>query len=271
MKCKISIILLFLSIVVYSKDDYRILSSDQNSIVIEYTPRYTDTSITTIDKQEFRNVVLDLGVIPNPDAWGNPAVPERRINLGVPAEFGNTIEVLNTQYVELKGQVIPIPKLVKEGGIPANKFVVGKEYFSYEDNPELVLFGNFGITRRLNNQEIRILPVKFDAQTKKIKLYKQIVFRVQYSRGGSTTTNNKYDELLRSACINYDVARFWQQSKKTSIKKINTSSVLASGKWVKFEAPEEGIYKIDRDFLTSAGFDLSSIDPRKIKIYNKLI
>ncbi len=268
MKCKISIILLFLSIIVYSKDDYRILSSDQNSIVIEYTPRYTDTSITTIDNQEFRNVALDLGVIPNPDAWGNPAVPERRINLGVPAEFGNTIEVLNTQYVELKGQVIPIPKLVKEGGIPANKFVVGKEYFSYEDNPELVLFGNFGITRRLNNQEIRILPVKFDAQTKKIKLYKQIVFRVQYGRGGSTTTSNKYDELLRSACINYDVARFWQQPKKTSIKKINTSSVLASGKWVKFEAPEEGIYKIDRDFLTSAGFDLSSIDPRKIKIYN---
>ena len=238
MKSKISIILLFLSIVAYSKSDYRILSSDQNSIVIEYTPRYIDTSITTIDNQKFRNIVLDFGVIPDPDAWGVPAIPERRMNLGVPVGFGNTIEVLNTQYVELDGQITPIPKLVKEGDIPASKFVVGDEYFSFEDNPELVLFGNFGITRRLNNQEIRILPVKFDAQTKKIKLYKQIVFRVQYGKGGSSTTNNKYDELLRSTCINYEIARFWQKPKKTSIKKVNTSSVLASGKWVKFEAPE---------------------------------
>ena len=105
MKSKISIILLFLSIVAYSKSDYRILSSDQNSIVIEYTPRYIDTSITTIDNQKFRNIVLDFGVIPDPDAWGVPAIPERRMNLGVPVEFGNTIEVLNTQYVELDGQI----------------------------------------------------------------------------------------------------------------------------------------------------------------------
>ena len=45
-------------------------------------------------------------------------------------------------------------------------------------------------------------------------------------------------------------------------------SVLANGKWVRFEAPTEGIYKIDRARLEAFGFDVSNVDPRTIRIYN---
>ena len=268
MKSKISIILLFLSAIVYASNDCRILSSDQNSIVIEYTPRYLDTSLVTIDNQQFRNISIDFGEFPDAENWGIPGIQERNISLGVPVEFGNTIEILSSQFTELDGLVTPIPKLVKDGGLPADKYIVGDGYYNYEDNPELVMFGDFGITRGLKNQVIRILPIKFNEQSKKIKLYRQIVFRVQYGKGGTVTSNPKYDELLASAFTNYNVARYWQKSRKKSINKINAHSVLATGKWVKFEATGEGIYKIDYNFLTSAGFDLSSIDPRKIKIYN---
>ena len=268
MKSKISIIILLLCVIVYPQNDYKILSSDQNSIIIEYTPGYSDTSLVTIDNRRFRSIVLDFGVYPEPDSWGHPAIPERRMSLGVPVEFGNTIEVLSTQFTEIDGQIAPIPKMFREGNLPVNKYTVGKGYFSYEDNPQLVLFGDFGITRGLKNQIIRILPVKYNVQSKKIKLYKQIVFRVQYGKGGNVVANQRYDELLSSAIINYDVARRWQMVKRKTINKINTSSVLATGKWVKFEATQEGIYKIDYDFLSSAGFDLNSIDPRTIKIYN---
>ncbi|HDZ58782.1 MAG TPA: type IX secretion system sortase PorU [Ignavibacteriales bacterium] len=53
-----------------------------------------------------------------------------------------------------------------------------------------------------------------------------------------------------------------------ALNKINANSVLATGEWVKFEAPEEGIYKIDFNLLSSMGFDPNTIDPRTIKIYN---
>ena len=43
---------------------------------------------------------------------------------------------------------------------------------------------------------------------------------------------------------------------------------MATGKWVRFEAPEEGIYKITKSQLSSFGFDANTIDPRTIKIYN---
>ncbi|ELR72259.1 hypothetical protein C900_01813 [Fulvivirga imtechensis AK7] len=46
-----------------------------------------------------------------------------------------------------------------------------------------------------------------------------------------------------------------------------SNSVLAEGTWYKLAVAEEGIYKIDRKFLSDIGIDASSIDPRNIKIY----
>ena len=131
MKSKISIVLFILTITVYPQDDYRILSSDQNSIVIEYSPVYSDTSIRRIDNQEFRNIVLSLGYIPEPEIWGLPSIPERRMNLGVPSEFGNTIEILTTQYIELDGLIIPKPELVKDETLYKYEFNIGDGYFDY--------------------------------------------------------------------------------------------------------------------------------------------
>ena len=46
------------------------------------------------------------------------------------------------------------------------------------------------------------------------------------------------------------------------------NSLLASGKWIRFETREEGIYKISRSTLASFGLDPGAVDPRTIKIYN---
>ncbi len=74
------------------------------------------------------------------------------------------------------------------------------------------------------------------------------------------------DNLLKYSVINYDAAKFWVKE-DNKLSKVG-NSVLANGQWVKFEAPTEGIYKIDREKLESFGFNVSSIDPRTIKIYN---
>jgi len=267
MKSKILILLFFLSTTAYSEDDFRILSSDQNSILIEYTPVFLDTSSKVIDNQIFKNVVLNFGYIPEPELWGLPAIPERRFNVGVPSEFGNTIEVLNTKYIELQGNIVPNPQFVEDGNLFRYHYEVGEGYFDYQENSELVLFGEFGITRGINNQVIKILPVKFDPYSSKIKLYQKIVFRINYARGG-TFSKQPYDELLSSAFINYDVARYWQKNRKVLNKVTVTNSVLAVGNWIRIEAQEEGIYRIDYNFLSSAGFNPNEIDPRTLKIYN---
>jgi hypothetical protein len=98
-------------------------------------------------------------------------------------------------------------------------------------------------------------------------LYKRIVFRVNFAKGG-TFSQQPYDELLSSAVINYDVARYWQKQKKLLNKVTVTNSVLAEGEWVKFETEEEGIYKLDYNLISTMGIDPASVDPKTIKIYN---
>ncbi len=48
---------------------------------------------------------------------------------------------------------------------------------------------------------------------------------------------------------------------------MNAESPLSNGVWYRFEAPEEGIYKIPKSLLPSLGID-NDVDPRTIKIYN---
>ncbi len=46
-----------------------------------------------------------------------------------------------------------------------------------------------------------------------------------------------------------------------------TNSVLATGEWFRFYVEKSGVYKLSRSFIQSLGMNLSTIDPRKIKVY----
>ena len=84
-------------------------------------------------------------------------------------------------------------------------------------------------------------------------------------------STNKY-EFLESYTPNWDL----QNSNTTlsnstfkQIKKITAanSSVLASGAWYKIGVTKDGVYKIDKTFLTNLGLDVANTDPRNIRIY----
>jgi hypothetical protein len=262
---KILTFILAFSAFLFPQQDIRILASNQSSIIIEYTPQFVDTSIKIVNQQEFRSIGLAFGYVDESIEWGTPEVPERRLVIGVPSEFGNSIKVLSSTYRVLNGKVLPIATYEKENFLEAVKYEISPEYNNYTDFPELASFGEYGIARGLGVQDIRLFPVKFDVNTNTIKLYSKIVFQIDY--GNAQFTGRKVeDELLKYSVINYDAAKYWVKEDRRLSKFGN--SVLANGQWVKFEAPTEGIYKIDRAKLESFGFNVSTIDPRTIKIYN---
>ena len=115
MKSKISIILfLITTTIIYSQSDVKVLSSDFNSITIEYSPVYVDTTIKMIEGKTYRNIELFLGTLKNSEKWGFPSILERKLNVGVPTEFGTTIEILSTFYKEISGHLIPVPYPVED-------------------------------------------------------------------------------------------------------------------------------------------------------------
>ncbi len=262
------LILLICAIPAFPQHDTKIISSDRNSLVIEYTPSYSDTSLVNINGQNYINLKLRFGSIPNPEKWGDPAVPERVLNVGVPSETGNTIQVINSSYKIVSGSIAPKPKLVKNGKMDNFVLEIGKNYSNYSPSKEIVGFGRFGLMRSVPVQSILISPVEFNPGGRSIKIFTKIIFQINFS-SNQVLSSKSASDLLDGAIINYDVARYWGKRVDQRLqKKSIINSVLATGTWVRFEAPAEGIYKITKSMLPSFGIDPNTVDPRTIKIYN---
>ena len=54
---------------------------------------------------------------------------------------------------------------------------------------------------------------------------------------------------------------------KTSKVNAIQNSVLASGDWFQFYVEKSGVYKISKSFLSQLGFNVSGVNPKRIKIY----
>lgn len=80
--------------------------------------------------------------------------------------------------------------------------------------------------------------------------------------------NGQFEEL-----VSYDIT--WSYTNnvdynakaQSSAASFTNSSVLATGNWFKIGITTTGVYKIDKSFFTSMGIDVSTFDPRNIRIY----
>ena len=266
---KFSLIILSLfATSIFAQPEVKIISSDRNSLTVEYTPVYQDTSIVQIGERNFLKIDLQSGMVPGPENQGMPSVPFRSLNIGVPSEFGNTIEILGTTSLKMEGLILPTPKFVKKGISPSPEYEIGTDYYNYKASADPVSFGDFGLIRNLPVQTIRINPVKFDPMGQSVTLYKTIRFRINFG-SRQRIASRPADDFAAGTIINFNTAKYWVHERRAeSLKKTVFNSVLANGTWVKFEAPEEGIYKIDYSMLSSYGIDPAAVDPRTIKIYN---
>ncbi|MEE9432138.1 MAG: type IX secretion system sortase PorU, partial [Melioribacteraceae bacterium] len=261
----ITIVFLFLYSAVIAQKDFKILSSSESQLIVEYTPIYTDTAKIKSNSTNYLSISFFDGHTNFSEKIGTPQVQFRKFNIGVPDELGNNIRVLSSKYSTIDGKIIPTPNMKKENGFPSYEYAESSEYNNFS-NPELVTFGDYGLVRDLSIQTLNVFPIQFDVNENKIRLYSKIVFQVTF--GKSRTQNSvESSELISDAVINFKTAKQWGAKSKT-LKKGIRNSVLATGDWFKFEAPQEGIYKIDKSYLSSIGIDVNSVDPRTIKIYN---
>ncbi len=266
-KSRISILIisLFLYSAVFAGGNIKIISSSSSSVVLQYSPVNIQSSVVKLTSGKFIRISIDNAQTDPSVKIGEPGILVSVVNVGVPGEFGNTIQIIGSEFKTLKGKLLPKPDLIKENGLAVENYEPGNDYSNFT-NPDLVTFGDFGLVRELKVQKILIHPIRFLPNDNTIKVFTKIIFRVNF---GNTANNRSLinDDLLKNVIINYNVARNWG-TKKSTLQKGGINSVLANGTWYTFEAPEEGIYKITRDMLPKLGIDPETVDPRTIKIYN---
>lgn len=266
MNKKFSIIFLFFILnISLSAQDLKILSSSTSSIVIEYHPVYLDTISRSIQGEKYLQLDIAGTSIDNAAEFGQTQKPVKEINVGVPSEFGNTIQIISSEYSLLEGKYIPNPSYVKDSVALTPVYNISESTGGTDINNELVSFGEFGLVRNLQVQSIKIRPVIADNINGKIKVYNKIVFSISFGSAQSALETIEND-ILSGVVVNWDVAKKWGIKEAKKLSKVN--SLFALGDWYRFETPEEGIYKIDRSFLQNLGIDVSTLDPRTIQIYS---
>ena len=119
---------IIISIPLSAQTDIKIISSDRNSIVIEYTPSYTDSATIKINNQDYIKYGLEFGLVPDGNKWGEPLIPVRSLNIGVPSETGNTIQLISSSSKTVQGSLAPKPRLTKDGKSSYYDYEIGKDY-----------------------------------------------------------------------------------------------------------------------------------------------
>ncbi len=269
MNSKISVILLLMfALPVFPQSSFKVLSSDFKSMVVEYTPSYSDTSIITINNQKYIKVSVSDGFVTKPEQWGVPSVPEVNLNVGVPAEVGNTVQIISSTFKTLTGNIAPKPKFYKKGNLNNYEYQISNDYYNYKPIQDIISFGKYGIMRGIPVQCFTLYPVIFYPSSNTIRLYTKIIFQINYSNQ-QALASKPAGNFLNGVLINFNVAKFWIKPKPAyHMAKGTFNSVLSTGTWYRFETPTEGIYKITKAMLPTFGIDPNTVDPRTIKIYN---
>jgi len=182
MKSKISLIIsLIVTSVIFPQEDLKVLSSDRNSITLEYSPIYSILN-EEINNETFVKVSLSFGSILNYDAIGAASLPTRQIPIGVPSEFGNTVEILSTSIKEVDGKILaPYEKV----------FIEVTESFSGIVMQKMGERG--GILQDMTN-EAGVVLVEFIIPTRKLFGYRSEFITDTKGTGILNTMFHKFEE-----------------------------------------------------------------------------
>lgn len=243
--------------------DFTIISSNNNSVVIEFKPQYNG-AYTFLNPGQ-------TDFIP-----GTPNLSQRIFPIFLPVNSGNRIELLDYRYSDVPNvEVPPVPNIIQGGDGMSFDYAYEKGVEIYNTNSfypnEIGSLEFLGAFRNKYYGEAIISPVQYNPVTKTLRRFEVIRFRVVF--GGSPVTLNRSvskEEInfLNGMSVNWDVALNWSTAEYNTLRGTGISnSVLSTGNFHKIEVNSTGIYKLDKATLQAAGINLNGVDPRTIKIY----
>lgn len=142
-----------------------------------------------------------------------------------------TLQLTKIAYTNLGINSISVITVTKEEELLIDVSKIGSEF---------VVESNIVTIQKQNSTELKIVPFRVNNRGEVEKL---LSFELDYSN--SSTVRSQRNKKLNFAA----------------------QSLLSSGDWYKIAVAKEGVFKLDKAFLTTLGMDVENIDPRKIKLY----
>ena len=239
-----------------------VVSSDQTGIVLEYRP------VVTLEDFGSNGVRYDFAHAVGGDISlaGAPDLRFRRELLALPAEVGNTVEILQVDYRdETSVDVLPIADMrTTENGL-REIFRRGGDYNTDDFLPAAaVRFENVGRSRGHILGDIVLTPVRWNPATRTARIHTLIRFRISYGPARSDLVAGMAPDV---DILNPAMAARWIVPSRASLSRATASQTMASGNWYRFDVSQTGVYRLSRRWFADAGLDPGSIDPRTIRLF----
>jgi hypothetical protein len=254
-------------------NDVQILQSDDKGITFEFMPQYFRLDTLTAGGRVYTDFQFFGATSSGLENVGQPDLKHRVLSIAFPSEVGNSVNVIGAENEEVRDVVLPpVPRFERDGSsFGANRIYDenGEAYRMSQFVPaSIVGLGRIGHSRSMITGTVNIYPIQYNPGSGAVRKYTKIVIRINFGIGARRASRPVEDNLLKSSILNYDVAKQWNvESPRVQGTTGIINSVLASGDWYRIEVKDDGIYRLDASALTSAGINLSQVDPRTIKIY----
>jgi hypothetical protein len=264
--------------------DLRVISAGDRELVLELT--VADFQVATI---EHAGQIYHQVSIPNTaqrNQPGAPRVPTQGTMIGIPTPENVSVEIIDSDLEVLTGlRLYPAP-ILNGAGEDLTDPDQARLVESFAPDPtiyaanafypaNLVDLGETGYMRDQAVAQVQFYPVQYNPVTGEVRLYRRLVARVSWSDAGTSATaagrlaSPGYENLLKATLLNYaelnrpDPVEVAPGSSSDSIGVLDTTPRL------KIEVTEDAIYRLAPADLTGAGFALSGVDSRTLKISNR--
>ncbi len=252
--------------------DIKILRSDNRGVLLEYRPR-PERIDTILIGQETYLAIRIAETIPSPrrGTSGGADLHCRFLPLAFPSASGHTVRLVAADYEEFRGMdLLPDPTDASLPVVDGNN--ADRTGSAQQPSPGLLpdevvdLYAPDRVRSMLLGG-VRAWPVQVNQALHTVRLYTRMVVEVTFGSGSTISVDVQDAERFAGAVLNHEALRSWQGPSLALARRAATPSVLASGDWYRITVSEDGIYRIDAQYLAAAGISLAGVDPRTIRLY----
>lgn len=249
-----------------------VIQSDERSLVFEYRPLFRTSLIAPGEAQEFTLYDFDESVTThNENTIGSPDIRYRVFPVGFQSVEGNAVQVIAADYEDVPGvDLAPVPTYrSSEEMLVMDRYLKDPQaYGSGSFLPaNIIELGTIDQVRSLFIGGVKVYPSQYNSSARVLRKYSRIVVEVVFASSSLPRVRNNDDELLGPTLVNYNIARDWKFGGSKPASGTVVPSVLSSGEWYRLAVQEDGVYRLDTQYLSAIGMNVASIDPRSIKVY----
>lgn len=248
----------------------KVIVEKGNSFLIsvdDFQPKYVDKKIDNF-------IIRDYVQFTNPSEDFSYKLPAIDIYLAIPPESKLKISDLNFTS-ETQQKIIPTlnPSLaVKDSGITyiqrdPTKFVKNE----VQKNPVEVV--NYFYYRDFYIAHLRINNYKFNQENSSIEVLKNIKLKIDLTNPinilaySPLQIKTDFDKAINNLIANSNIAEQFRNTVSYSLADTTGNWIDYNSTYLKLGVGKDGVYRITKPELTSAGLDVSVIDPRTIKLF----